>query len=469
MALIYAGKFGGLADSKYSGIEGSFYRCVGIDGHSTPGLLQVQQKLTKDSGATVDAFAQVAVAASNGYSFWFSSTTGKIYARNSSGTWSLAYTTAAGAGTHGCLGAMEYNGFIYWATQSRLHRIAIADADDTWASVSLDWATFTKTDASWHPMCIQDLTLFIGDGNLVAEVSSAGVFSANVLDLKVPLRIKTMIEYDIDILIGTYVADTVNRTEIIRWDVVSTTWNTSDSIEEVGINAFIRDDNYVYVNAGLAGNMYFYNGEQLEPFKRVPGTYSSTSYGLVHPNSVANYKGVPVFGFSNGSGNPAPEGVYSFGSYSRDYPKVLDLSWVISQDLTSSIEVGAILVLGFDIMVAWKEGSNFGVDKIGTTKYASAYIESRILFEEERGILKALAEVKAMYGSLPASTGVTFSYSINGAAYVAMTDVTDSKLAALKAQLTVPEVGSLQIKIAFDVSSNDAPTIEMIEALPTQS
>src|SRR3990167_5283740 len=177
MAIIYAGKFGGLADSKYSGIEGSFYRCVGVDGHSTPGLLQVQQKLTKNSGSTVDAFAKVAVAASNGYTFWFSSDSGKIFARTSGGSWSLAYTTVAGAGTSGCSGAMEYNGFIYWATQSRLHRVTIAGADDSWAAgaVSLDWKTFTITDASFHPMAIQDNTLFIGDGYYVAEVNDAGV------------------------------------------------------------------------------------------------------------------------------------------------------------------------------------------------------------------------------------------------------------------------------------------------------
>lgn len=465
MAYIFKGQFGGLADSKYSGIEGSFYRCVGVDGHSTPGQLKVHQKLTKDSGSTVDAFVKVSLAASNGYSFWFSATSGKIWARASNGTWTLAYTTVAGAGTHGCSGAMEFNGYIYWATQSRLHRIAIANADDAWASVDLNWATFTATDADFHPMAIQDLTLFIGDANLVAEVSSAGSFTANVLDLKTPYRIKTMIPYDIDLLIGTYIADTVNLTEIIRWDTVSTSWNTSDPIEEVGINSFIRDDNYVYANAGLAGNMYLYDGSRLIPYKKVPGTYSSTAYGSVHPNASANFKGIPVFGFSNGSGNPALEGVYSFGSYSRDYPKVMDLSWVISQDLTSGVEIGAITVLGFDLMVSWKEGSNFGVDKIDyTAKYASAYVESRMLYEEMRDVLKTLADLKAFYDSLPASCGVTFSYSINNAAYVALTDVDDTKLAACTTKTRVSEIGSLQIKMAFNVSVNNAPTIEGIQS-----
>ena len=458
----------GLSDSKWSGIAGSVAECVGLDIHTNPGLTTVQQKLTKNSGTTVDALCLVRLSASNGYTFWFSSTSGKIFARASAGTWSLAYTTVPAAGTAGCSGAEEYDGFIYWATQSRLHRVTIAGADDSWAAgaVSLNWATFAVTDADYHPMAIQDLTLFIGDKNQIASVNSAATFDNNVLDIKTPFRIKTMIPYEWDLLIGTFVANTVNRTEIIRWDTVSPSWNTSDPIEEVGINAFIRDDNYVYVNAGRAGNLYFYNGEQLVPFKRIPGTYSDTQYGTVHPQAVGNYKGVPIFGFSNGAGNPAKQGVYSFGSYSRDYPKVMDLSWVISQNVTASIEIGAILVSDFELLVAWKDGANFGVDKIDyTAKYASAYFETMMLFQEDRVQGKTIAGVVVPYNSLPANTGVTISYSVNGAAYVAMTDVDNSILQLLEAKLSLGDIGSLQMKVSFDVSGNTAPAIEGLDVI----
>ena len=364
---------------------------------------------------------------------------------------------------------MEFNGYIYWATQSRLHRVTIAGADDAWAggAVDLDWATFGVTDASFHPMATQfSLTgrhLFIGDGNQVAEVNNAGVFDSNVLDLNTPYRIKSMTDYDIDILIGTYVADTVNRTEIIRWDTVSPSWNSSDPIEENGINAFIRDDNYLYVNAGKAGNIYYYDGQYLVPFKKIPGNYTNTAYGEIHPGSVANFDGVPVFGFSNGSGNPAKQGVYSFGSYSRDYPKVLDLSWVISQNKVASIEIGAILVSGLNLFVAWKDGTTYGVDKIDyTAKYASAYFETRMLAQNKRDVEKVLAQVSAFYNSLPASTGLTFSYSVNGATYVAMTSVTNTLMNEISAELSTGQIGSLQIKGVFTVNNNDAPTIEAI-------
>lgn len=461
--LIWNGNFGGLSDSKFSGIAGSFAECVGIDGHSTPGLLQVRQKFTKESGTTITAFCKEKVDCSNGYTFYFSYTDGKIWARTSAGVYTLAYTTVPAAGSAGCLGAFEFNGSIYWATQSRLHKIAVANADDSWAGESLNWATFGVTDSEFHPMAIQDLTLFIGDGNQVAEVSDAGVFSANVLDINSPLRIKCLMPYDIDLLIGTYTSATNNRTEIIRWDTVSSSWNSSDPIEEVGINAFIRDDNYVYVNAGRAGNLYYYNGQYLLPFKKIPGTYSSTQYGYVHPNAVANFKGIPIFGFSNGSGNPAKQGVYSLGSYSRDYRKVLDLSYVLSEAVTSGVEIGTISVRDFDILVSWKNGTTYGVDKIDyTAKYASAYIETMTLFQNKRDLSKTLINASAFYNSLPASTGINMYYSINGADYVQMTPVTNSAMNEIFTKLTVDQVGSLQLKMTFTVSANTAPTVEAI-------
>jgi hypothetical protein len=477
MALIFNGQFQGLANSKWSGVAGSFYRSVGIDGHSQPGSLTVHQKLTKESGATVTELCKVRVACSNGYSFWFSAESGKIWARKSDGTWSLAYTTTAGAGEVKCLGAIEYNGFIIWATESRVHIIAVADADDSWANVVLNWATFSITNKNYHPMAIQDLTCFIGDGNQVSSIddtitATPGVgWNDNALDITDGLIIKTMTEFEIDLLIGTVtVATTVNRTQIIRWDCVSPSWNTSDPIEEVGINAFIRDDNYTYVNAGRAGNIYFYDGANLQPFKKLPGNFSNTQYGIINPGAVGNYQGRPIFGFSNGAGNPALQGVYTLGSYSKDYPKVLDLSWPISSGNMSAIEIGAVLVLDFDILVSWKDSTvpasiTYGVDKIDySNKYASAYFETVKLAQDQRETQKTLREIDAYYDSLPANTGFNFYTSKNGTAYdSALTSVTDVDAAKVYAEnIGLGEIGSLQIKVAFIVHNNDAPVMEAL-------
>ena len=81
---------------------------------------------------------------------------------------------------------------------------------------------------------------------------------------------------------------------------------------------------------------------------------------------------------------------------------------------------------------------------------------------ESRDLVKTFQSISAFYNSLPASTGITFSYNVNGAGYVAMTSVTDSKLARVYADLSVADVGSLQIKVAFTVATNNAPVLEAL-------
>src|SRR3990167_1598617 len=110
----------GLADSKWSGVKGAFAKIVGIDQHSKPGTITVHQKLTVETGTVPDELCKVKVKLSTGERYWFSSESGKIW-EDSSGTWRLAHTTTPAAGGALCLGAFEYEAFLYWATQSRLH------------------------------------------------------------------------------------------------------------------------------------------------------------------------------------------------------------------------------------------------------------------------------------------------------------------------------------------------------------
>lgn len=291
---------GGLSDSKFSGIKHSLYKLVGWDLHTTPGILKVAQKLTKDSGTTVSEFVKCQVASTNGYTYHFSSTSGKVWERTDLGVWSLVYTTIPTGGDAGCSGAFEYQGTIYWATENYLHKIVAANAKGAaqWAANAVPNAeTFDNGDEDFHPMVEQNLVLYIGDGNLVAQVD-AGVFSPDALDISVPQRIKCLGKIGTDILIGTFVNDNVNKSQVYRWDTYSISFTTSDEIDEVGINAFIPGDNVVYVNAGLQGNIYVYNGEQLVLFKKIPGEYSTTEYGRLFPNAAANFNGKILLGFS---------------------------------------------------------------------------------------------------------------------------------------------------------------------------
>jgi len=457
---------GGLSDSKYSGVEHSSYKLVGWDLHSEPGLLKVAQKLTKNSGATVTELCKARVSSSNGAQYWGSSSSGKIWECTSGGTWRLVHTLTPAAGEAKVLGMAEYGTYIYIATESRLHRILVSEADDNdWSTdITEDWATFTITDSEFHPMVEQNQVLYIGDGYYLAQVD-AGTFSADALDIKTPLRIKSLGKIGTDVLLGTYVADTVTKTEILRWNTYSVSFTNSDEIPEVGINAFLPADNFVLVQAGNQGNIYFYNGKDLVLHSKIPGNYSPTAYGEVYPTAVGSLGRKILFGFSNGSGNPADQGVYQLGKGSRIHPLVMDMPYPISERsggelVTSSIEIGGILVVGTDVYVSWKNDTSYGVDKLDySNKLELAYFETRVMIVE-REKFSTFPKFIIAYQSLPANTAITIQYEKNHAASFTDTDeVVDTQRKVVSSEENV-EASVLRLKVLPTVSSNDAPTIE---------
>lgn len=457
----------GLSYSKYSGNPDSFYKLVGTDLHSEPGVIKAAQKLTKDSSTTITEFVKCQVTSTNGRTYHFSADSGKIW-EEVSGTYTLVLTTTAAAGEVKCLGAYEYQGYIYWATESRLHRILATDAEGAteWAAnKALNWATFTITDDTYHPMIEQNQVLYIGDGNYLAQVD-AGVFTADALDIKTPLRIKSLGKIATDVLLGTYIDDNVNKTDIIRWNTWSVSYTNSDPIDEVGINAFLPMDNFVLVSAGVAGNIYFYDGVKLELWKKVPGSYSSTATATVYPNAVANLNGNVLFGMSNITGNPVDQGVYQIGRHSRDFNYILDLTYPLSirsgtAFVLTGIEIGSILVKGQNVYVAWKYGATYGIDKIDyTTKLSGAYIETRVM-TIEREKEENISNILVAYTSLPASTAVAISYDKNyTGSYTAATVVIDTDRKVIDADGEGLTANVLQVKFTLTTNSNDTPILD---------
>lgn len=458
---------GGLAFSKWSGRKNSLYKMIGFDPHSLPGVLDVEQKMTKFSSTTIDELCRVAVNSSNGSQYWFSYTSGKIWEITSGGTVQLVHTTTPAAGNAGCLGAAEYNGRIWWATQSRLHYITVANADDNdWTTDAVeDAGVFGITDSEFHPFQELNLVLYIGDGNRVAQVDDT-TFSANALDIQTPYRIKSLGSIDTDLLIGTYVASNVGKTMVIRWDTFSVSFTSSDFIPEVGINAFLQADNMILVQAGLKGNIYYYDGKNLELYTKIPGNFSSSATGEVYPNSVAQKEGQILFGFSNITGNPADQLVYRLGRHSRDFDYILDAPYPISERsggafVVTGLSIGAILVVGSDIYVAWKNGSSYGVDKLDSTaKLDGAYLESRVMIVNREEYAN-FAKAAVFYSSLPANTTVDMYLDVNYAGYgSALSKVNDIDRNMIESKDEGVEFNTLQLRLKATTSSNTSPQIE---------
>ena len=457
---------GGIADSDYLGAKGSVAEMVGLDIHSIAGIVRLNQKLTKDSGSTVDDFVKASVSCSDTSTYHFGSTNGKVFKRTSGGTWSVEATVAPAAGAIGILGAMEYQGYIYYAMQSRLGRWQIGTA---WSGRDDNWATFTNTDADFHPMRIVNLVLYIGDKHFVAQVD-AGTFSANALDIKQPLRIKCLGRMDTDLLIGTYVSDNVTETEILRWNTWSVSYSVADTIPEVGVNAFLEMDNVTLINAGTKGNLYEYDGYKASLKKTIKGDWSSTNKAAVHPNAAMNFHGMPLFGLSQITGTGVNLGVYSYARTNANYPFVLNLEFPISERNSGAyyltgIEIGAIIGVGDIFLVSWKRGSTYGVDKLDLTlKLESGYLITRVA-SVDRIAQDNYGQVYVPYRTLPAATSIKVYRKVNHAATFTEFDasaemVTDTDRMMRHSNIDIGAANTVQVKTELTTSTNDTPEVE---------
>ena len=455
---------GGIADSDYLGAKGSVSEAVGLDIHSVAGLMKLNQKLTKESGSTIDDFVKAGVSCSDGKQYFFGSTNGKIWSRNA-GVYTLEATAAPAAGAVGILGAMEYQGYIYYAMQSRLGRVAVGAA---WSTRNDSWATFTNTDADFHPMKIVNLVLYIGDKNYVAQVD-AGTFSANALDIKAPLRIKALGRQDTDLLIGTYVSDNVTETEILRWNTWSVSYSVADTIPEVGVNAFLETDNVTLINAGTKGNIYEYDGTRAFLKKTIKGDWSSTNKAYVHPNAAFNFHGMPLFGLSQLTGTGVNLGVYSYARTNANYPYVLNLDYPISVRsgsalVLTAIEVGCIIGIGDQFLVSWKSGSTYGIDKLDLTlKLETGYFITRIA-SVDRVAQDNYGQVYIPYRSLHADTSIKVYRKVNHGSmteFDASTEmVTDTDRMMRHSNIDIGAANTVQVKTELTTTSNETPEVE---------
>jgi hypothetical protein len=455
---------GAISDSDYFGTDNSMAMIWGFDVHSEVGVAKVNQALTKDSGTTVDDFVRTGVSCSDGNTYFFGSTNGKIWKRTGAGTWTLEATASPATGTAGILEAKEYQGYIYYAMSDKLGRWQLGTA---WSTRNDNWDYFENGEILWHPMRIVNEVLYVGDRHMVAQVD-AGVFSRIALDLTAPLKVKCLGQLGTDLLIGTYVASNVVETQIFRWNTWSVSFTNSDPIPEVGINSFLAIDNGVLVNAGTKGNLYIYNGSTLEPQKQIKGSWdNSTNKAQINPNANLNFHGLPIFGLSTISGTPTNMGIYSFGRANRNYPMVLNGEHGISTGNLNNIEIGAIIGYGDIYFVTWKDGVTYGVDKLDLAlKYSGAYMTTRNIMVDRMTSLN-YGVINIAHRLLPAGTLFNVYKKVNHAS--SFTQITDTQVNDLNkiftTEVDINNANILQVKIAPTVSGNTAPEMESFDVM----
>lgn len=460
---------GGLSDSRYLGIANSVAKLVGFNLHSEPGIMKVNQKLTKISGTTITELCKYAVVCTNGETYMFSSESGKIWRVKADFSVSLAYTTAASAGESKCLGCDEYNGYILWYTQNRVHRISTTNAlTASWTVLDLNWKNFVVGDLLYHPSVNQNDVLYIGDGYEVAEIDEAFAFTGTgALNIQIKTgahRISSMMNFMTGILFGT-VSVAVNSV-LALWNTWSTHITGKDELPEQGVNAFLKMDNYAVCSVGRKGNFYSFNGSIGEQTRKIPGDWDGGKECIVYPGANANRFGLPLFGVSNYNGNPCPQGIYSVGKYSAGYNNVLNFEYAISTGNLSNVEIGAIVLSGYDMLVSWKDSTDpqnivCGVDKLDhSNKVNGAYFETRIIKLNPDQVKEFTIDV--YYRSLPTNTDITLQVRKDYGSWGSVITLAKDAKHLRKYNSMKIKASTVEFRIITSASGNTAPEFDLV-------
>jgi hypothetical protein len=163
-------------------------------------------------------------------------------------------------------------------------------------------------------------------------------------------------------------------------------------------------------------------------------------------------------------GTATYSGVYSLGRYSMSYPMVLDLTYPISPNVFTGVEIGDILVVGDEFFVSWKtyDGADevYGIDKLDySALYTDASLETRML-TGSRSRYATFKDFILSYSDLPAGTNYKYYYSIDYGNTWTEIDLTKDTMRKILEGHGMAESTTLQLRIDAQVSGNNGPVLE---------
>jgi len=350
------------------------------------------QKLKKISGTTVvDLIIKlVPVTPTKSYGF---GDTGKVY-KIVNETVTLVYTDPNGE----ILDADYFYGYLYWTTSGKLGR-CIETSSDWNTDADPNWKTLNSS--SYHPIFVapkSDL-MCVGNKRYIATLSATEVWNNQALDLFYGWVAQCLTLIRPNLLIG---AKDSKKAEMFTWDLTSESYDPVEGWEERDINAFLKAIGATYIFTPTL--LYWFREGLVDRAKELPSQ--------VNPGAIDIWKGKVLFGATNG--------VYSYHKKNKNYPLALNLEYTpspitIANFDSKSIEIGSVLGRGDDLLIAWKDGSTYGLDNIDTSNKADAVYEG-LLFDAGRPFEDKLFRfIKVVTKPLPTGCSVKVKYRMNEA------------------------------------------------------
>ena len=392
---------GGISDEEDKGIRGSFKFGRALDIHKKIDSLSCQQAMRMESGTTVTDLVLFMVPCSDGNSYHFGSS-GRIYRRTPAGVWSLVFTDPAGR----IRGAEEWKGnsahtFLYWATDINLRRKLIPGAVG-WTDVT-EVGTNLLHSAAWHSMVVgagRQGDLFICNRDRLAMVDFTHTATPEAVRIIPGNLTKCLEATDKDIIFGSVKASDAEEGYLWVWNTLLMAWRKRKRIPVKGVNALVISE-IMIAQAGTDGEIFFSDLVRTQPIIAFPAG------GRVNPGGVTTKGNLAIFGVFGG-GNP---GIYSYGRTRKNRVFAMNLDYLLSPATVD--EIGAVKMVGKDLLASWRSGTTFGVDVVDLANKASAVFESLDFTGGDPFMEKIFEHIKVTMRPLPSGCSVRMRFRIN--------------------------------------------------------
>lgn len=403
---------------------GSFSRLINVDVYSELGVAKAQLALARESETMIDEPCYIAVDG-DGNAYFFSKTSGKRWKRSSGGAYS---SLTSNTNTSGHKGAEYYNGYVYYATNTKLGRLKLSDGTFT-----DNWQTLNSGE---HPFHKFDLILYIGNGSDIAQVDDTGTFSSSGLDINDEYQVKALISKGDDLIV---LANSSVDSRVYRWNTIASSWTYSDPVKELNAFAFLDGDNNIFALC-KSGNIYYYTGTQLVKQKKLRDGFTSYNHAL-----TTNYQGRPLIAQGNR--------IYSYyrtGNYSPFA--------IVGEYTCTGNEINSIVSIGETLLVSHDQG----VDNV-TNYRADAIIETPI-------VIGRYSDIIVGYQDIPDNTSIEIEYLIddrdrnNFTSADTLIDSEDERIVRLAKEMNVRR--NVMARVKLNSYTTHTPIIDSIILVP---
>jgi len=392
--------YGGFSDDKFLGIPQSFQYAKGVEIRKNPKSLKLAYAVEKSTSTECDALVnKIVTIQSTGDVIAFLAN-GKILRRVAgAGSWTLVFTVASSLAI---LNAMEYNGYLYWFTAGYIHRIAVANIDADWAAdVSANYKEFTNKNTIAHPAIELNNKMYVGDGNLLAELDSLMTWTANKLTIFGDEYIRSITFGGTMMRLFANKSNNIDSGHKYYWNGTAAAYNERVPLTQI-IHVATNDGKEDYVIAGLRPYLYLSSGYDLIDLKRIPQVADNTKC-YFSPNSMCYYDKLLVLApAASGTTATIGRGAWTYGRENKNYPDSLNFDYPTSND-NATDEIGCVHNAAGVLYISWKNGTSYGIDAVNTSKYrATGELYSRTLYGSRANRDKAATAVKMAFDAIAA-------------------------------------------------------------------